>query len=232
MSEPRTTAFLAGLIEQPITHGALFEQALTHRSAGGPNNERLEFLGDALLGFVIAAWLWRHLPEADEGALSRARAALVKQEALAVRARALALGEQLRLGSGEWRNGGHERDSILADAFEALLGAYYLDQGFAAAERLILRLFAEPLAALAEHTPGKDPKTRVQEWLQARHLPLPEYTVVAIAGKPHNQHFAVRCRLPDSGVETLGEGTSRRRAEQQAATQMLALLIARDGGAT
>ncbi len=216
-------AFLANLVERPIQQPELFTQALTHRSASSENNERLEFLGDALLGFVIAETLMHRFPEADEGALSRARASLVKQEALAARARALKLGDQLRLGSGELRTGGYTRDSILADAFEALLGAYYLDQGFAAAERLILRLFADPLAAVSE-APKKDPKTRLQEYLQGLHLNLPEYEVVATTGKQHDQRFTVRCRLLNSTTETLGEGTSRRRAEQQAASHMLELL--------
>ncbi len=218
---PRLDPLLQNLIDNTIERLDLFEQALTHRSAGSHNNERLEFLGDALLGFVIADKLLRQFPTANEGDLSRARAALVKEESLATQARALNLGHYLRLGSGELRTGGYARDSILADAFEALLGAVYLDQGFPAAEKLITKLFAVPLAQVATHLPGKDPKTRLQEWLQAQHRELPEYAVVDVSGKQHDQQFAVRCRLLDSGQETVGLGTSRRRAEQQAATQML-----------
>lgn len=229
---PALERFLLDLTGQTVASPGLFEQALTHRSLGRVNNERLEFLGDALLGFVIAEALMRRFPDADEGALSRARSALVKQESLAAQARALHLGERLRLGSGELRTGGHTRDSILADAFEALIGAVYLDQGFTAAEALILRLFAEPLRHVAAHLPDKDPKTQLQEWLQSQHRPLPEYEVVEIAGKQHDQRFAVRCRLRDAEVtreadasaETIGSGTSRRRAEQAAASAMLARL--------
>lgn len=198
-----------------------FEQALTHRSAGAHNNERLEFLGDALLGFVIAEALWQRFPEADEGRLSRARATLVRQESLAEQARALQLGDYLRMGSGEVRTGGHTRDSILSDAFEALLGAYYLDQGFAAAQTLILRLFADGLQQVAVKAPSKDPKTQLQEALQADQRPLPEYDVMDVSGKPHQQRFVVRCSLPDTGQASQGIGSSRRRAEQQAAETML-----------
>jgi ribonuclease-3 len=203
---------------------ALFEQALTHRSSGAHNNERLEFLGDALLGLVIAEALWQRFPDADEGRLTRARASLVKQESLAAQARALALGDYLRMGSGEVRTGGHARDSILSDAFEALLAAYYLDQGFAAAKALILRLFDARLAQAALGAPVKDPKTRLQEWLQAAQRPLPDYQVVEVSGKPHQRHFVVCCSLPDSAQETRGFGDSRRRAEQAAAEAMLALV--------
>jgi ribonuclease-3 len=204
-----------------------FEQALTHRSAGACNNERLEFLGDALLGFVIAEALWQRFPDADEGRLSRARATLVRQESLAEQARALDLGDYLRMGSGEVRTGGHTRDSILSDAFEALLGAYYLDQGFAAAQALILRLFADGLHRVAVSAPVKDPKTRLQEALQAEQRLLPEYAVTEVSGQPHQQQFVVRCLLPDIGLESQGIGRSRRRAEQQAAATMLEQL-ARD----
>jgi ribonuclease-3 len=221
---PPFIPFIESLTGQTPTHPELFEQALTHRSASGNNNERLEFLGDALLGLVIADALWHQFPVANEGELSRGRATLVKKESLAEQARALGLGDYLRLGSGELRTGGYARDSILADAFEALLGAVYLDQGIQVAEQLILRLFADQLHGLGQQSPVKDPKTRLQEYLQAQHLGLPEYEVVAITGKQHNQHFVVCCRLPNGEQETIGEGTSRRRAEQLAATNMLAIL--------
>lgn len=204
----------------------LFEQALTHRSAGRHNNERLEFLGDALLGFVIAEALWQRFPDADEGQLTRARASLVKQESLANEARALELGGYLRMGSGEIRTGGQARDSILSDAFEALLGAYYLDRGFDEAQALILRLFAPGLARAARGAPVKDPKTRLQESLQAAQRELPLYEVTDISGKPHQRQFVVRCVLPDTAWQTQGRGQSRRHAEQQAAEAMLARLAA------
>ncbi|MBK1649959.1 ribonuclease III [Rhabdochromatium marinum] len=209
------------LSDRPPTRPELFELALTHRSIGRHNNERLEFLGDALLGFVIAEALWQRFPQADEGRLTRARASLVKQESLAAQARALELGDYLRMGSGEVRTGGHARDSILSDAFEALMGAYYLNHGFAATSALILRLFAEGLERVANSAPVKDPKTRLQEALQARQHALPEYEVVDVSGKPHQRHFVVRCRLPDSAEQSQGVGESRRRAEQQAAEAML-----------
>lgn len=200
---------------------ALFEQALTHRSAGPVNNERLEFLGDALLGFVIAEALWDRYPDADEGRLTRARASLVNQESLAWQARALALGEQLRMGSGEIRTGGHARDSILSDAFEALLAAYYLEWGFDAARALILRLFDTCLEDAARAAPVKDAKTRLQERMQAEQRPLPEYEIIEVGGKPHERRFSVRCSLPDTEEASQGIGNSRRRAEQQAAEIML-----------
>jgi ribonuclease-3 len=202
----------------------LLRQALTHRSAGAGNNERLEFLGDALLGFVIAQALWDRFPAADEGQLSRMRATLVKQDSLAGLARGLSLGDYLRLGAGELRTGGHARDSILADALEALLAAVYLDQGFEAARGLILGIFGAALDGLSSGAWGKDPKTRLQELLQSRRRPLPEYQVTDIAGTQHAQVFRVRCVLTDDGTVALGDGTSRRRAEQQAAETLLRLL--------
>ncbi|MEJ2325869.1 MAG: ribonuclease III [Chromatiaceae bacterium] len=202
----------------------LYVQALTHRSAAGENNERLEFVGDALLGFVIAEALWERFPEADEGRLSRLRASLVKKESLAALARGLALSDHLRLGPGELRTGGHARDSILADALEAVLAAVYRDQGFDGARRVILGVFREALEATGKAGISKDPKTRLQEALQSRRRPLPEYEVLEVTGIQHAQSFRVRCRLPDDGRSAEGEGTSRRRAEQQAAESMLALL--------
>lgn len=205
---------------------ALLDEALTHSSAGMPNYERLEFLGDAMVGLVVAEALWRRCPGASEGELSRRRAALVKRESLASLARQLELGEYLRLGTGELRTGGHARDSNLADAFEALIGAVYVDQGFVVARDLILRLFDERIVRVAARSAMKDPKTRLQELLQARHLDLPEYEVIAVTGEQHAQRFVVRCRLPGLGLETRADGTSRRRAEQQAAELMLDELAA------
>jgi len=202
----------------------LLERALTHRSAAADNNERLEFLGDALLGFVIAEYLVDCLPSADEGRLSRLRASLVKKESLAQLARGLDLGAFLRLGSGELRTGGHARDSILADALEAVFAAVYLDQGFEGARHVILSVFQDPLAAVGNEEAVKDPKTRLQELLQARRRPLPQYEIFRVTGSQHEQRFQVRCALTDGAEVTDGEGTSRRRAEQDAAMRMLALL--------
>jgi ribonuclease III len=200
----------------------LLDQALTHRSAGGVNNERLEFLGDALIGFVVAEALVGCLPEADEGTLSRMRAALVKREALAALARGLGLGEYLRLGAGELRTGGYNRDSILADALEAVLGAVYLDGGFDTARTVAMGLFGASLGEVSAAPAGKDPKTQLQELLQAQRRPIPEYQVLSIEGSQHAQAFRVSCLLPDEGTCTQGEGSSRRRAEQAAAQAMLA----------
>ncbi|MBK1693960.1 ribonuclease III [Chromatium weissei] len=200
---------------------ALFEQALTHRSAGALNNERLEFLGDALIGFLIAEVLLEKFPDANEGTLSRMRASLVKRESLAELARELKLGDYLRLGAGELRTGGHARDSILADALEAVLGAIYLDGGFIAARHVVLALFAHRLNAISATQSEKDPKTQLQEWLQSRRRALPEYIVVAVNGDQHNQLFTVRCQLSDALISSIGTGSSRRRAEQSAAELML-----------
>ena len=205
---------------------ALLEQALTHRSAAGPaaSNERLEFLGDAVLGLVAAELLYHRFPRAEEGELSRRRAWLVREQTLAEIARELELGGLLRLGPGELRSGGFRRDSILADALEAVLGAVYLDGGLGAARRVVERLLGERLA----HQPGpgalKDPKTRLQEWLQARRRPLPTYRVVEVGGVEHARRYTVACEVEGLGEPTLGEGTSRRRAEQAAAARALAEL--------
>jgi ribonuclease-3 len=215
---------VASLTGAPPRSLALIEQALTHRSAGPVNNERLEFLGDALLGFVIAEALLQRFPDASEGELTRRRATLVNREALARIARAMALGDHLRLDVGALRTGGHARDSVLSDGLEALIGAVYLDQGFSTAKRMVLSVFAEAIADTSRHEARKDPKTRLQEWLQARRRCLPEYSVTAITGEQHAQRFTVCCRLPDDGFSCVGDGSSRRRAEQQSAETMLALL--------
>jgi len=212
---------LARILGRPAISEDLLRQALTHRSAGTGNNERLEYLGDALLGFVIAEALWERFPQADEHLLTRMRAALVREETLTRLARGLALGDYLRLGAGEARTGGHTRDSILADALEAVLAAVYLDQGLDAVREVVLSVFHEPLADLRPELVTKDPKTRLQELLQSRHRPLPEYQVAEIGGTQHAQLFRVRCVLPDDGTLALGDGTSRRRAEQQAAETLL-----------
>lgn len=202
----------------------LLAQALTHRSAQSQNNERLEFLGDALLGFVVAEALWQRIPDADEGRLSRLRASLVNKESLAALAREMDLGDYLHLGAGELRSGGHARDSILADALEAIFAAIYLDKGFEPAREVILTLLSAPLERAVAAGTLKDPKTRLQELLQADRRPLPRYSVLNVTGSAHEQLFRVRCALADGGEVAEGEGTSRRRAEQKAAERMLGLL--------
>jgi ribonuclease-3 len=195
----------------------LLSQALTHRSHGVPHNERLEFLGDSVLNCVIAAELFLRFGRLTEGDLSRLRANLVRQEALHQVAQGLALGEHLRLGEGELKSGGSARPSILADAFEALVGAVFLDGGFAAARETIRRLYEPLLAGLDPKTLGKDPKTLLQELLQARRIALPQYSVVATQGAAHNQQFEVECLIAELSVRTLGSGGTRRAAEQDAA---------------
>jgi len=199
--------------EQP----ALLEQALTHRSHGTPHNERLEFLGDSVLNCVVATELCRRFGGATEGELSRLRANVVRQETLHQIAQGLALGEYLRLGEGELKSGGFTRPSILADALEALFGAVFLDGGFAAAQEVVLRLYGSILRELDPRAPGKDPKTMLQELLQARHVALPKYLVVSTHGAAHNQQFEVECVVAQLSVRTTGSGSSRRIAEQEAA---------------
>lgn len=204
----------------------LLELALTHRSASGLNNERLEFLGDAVLGTVISHELYVRRPQAGEGMLSRLRARLVRRETLAEVAVQIQLGPHIRLGGGERRTGGHQRTSILANALEAVFGAIYLDGGMEAAQRVILSLFATRLQSLPGEAELTDPKTRLQEWLQARGYVPPTYRLAAVTGKAHAQTFEVVCALPVLGMEVPGHGASRRAAEQQAAARALALLEA------
>jgi ribonuclease-3 len=200
---------------------ALFSAALTHRSAARSHNERLEFLGDAVLNLSIAEQLYRSLPQATEGDLSRLRAWLVSSQPLAQTAAEIGVGEVLRLGSGELKTGGFRRESILADALEALLGAVYLDGGLGETMRVITRLFAWRLAHLPQTDDLKDSKTRLQEHLQSRGLPLPGYEVVRTEGEIHAQTFWVRCDVPTLGLTATGQGLSRRRAEQEAAAEVL-----------
>jgi ribonuclease III len=203
----------------------LLAQALRHRSAGVPHNERLEFLGDSIVNMLVAQTMFERWPKADEGALTRARSALVCEGALAVIARQLELGPRLVLGPGELKSGGFRRDSILADAVEAVIAAIYLDAGFETCRQVVLPWFEASIAALpATGKPEKDPKTRLQEWLQARQKPLPHYELISESGDDHAKHFHVRCTLVDPTLVSEGEGTSRRIAEQQAAGAALALL--------
>lgn len=205
---------------------ALLEAALTHRSAGGSHNERLEFLGDAVLNCVVARLVFREFASANEGDLSRFRASLVSGEALAVIAAEIDLGHHVRLGSGELKSGGFRRKSILADALEALFGAIYLDGGFDAAAEVIERLFMARLDRLPSAAELKDPKTRLQELVQAKALPLPVYTVEAVSGEAHSQTFQVVCAVESLGLRATGIGPSRRRAEQAAANEILMRLSA------
>ena len=200
---------------------SLVDQALTHRSAGGTNNERLEFLGDSILGFIIADELFKNLAGADEGSMSRYRSSLVKGVTLAEIAREIDLGNYLLLGPGELRSGGHTRDSILADALEAVFAAVYLDGGYVAARKVILDLYKNRLVEIQSKKPQKDPKTRLQEYLQARQYKLAEYSVIEITGEQHNQNFTVRCVIDDLGLDAVSQGHSRRKAEQKAASKLL-----------
>ncbi len=217
---------LAKTLGHDFAEPGLLEQALTHRSSGGSHNERLEYLGDAILGFVIADLLYQRFPQADEGLLTRSRASLVRRETLADLANELSLSQYLLMGSGELRTGGQSRTSTLADAMEAVLGALYLDAGLDAVRRLIERLFDPRIQALDSHDLDKDPKTRLQELLQSQGRPLPRYETLNVTGPAHQQTFEVRCQLEDAEYQTLGEGSNKRQAEQAAATALLARLHA------
>ncbi len=205
---------------------ALLKQALTHRSHGMPNYERLEFLGDGLLNFVVARLLYQQFTALPEGDLSRLRAGLVNQKTLADLAASLSIGEHLRLGEGEVKSGGFRRPSMLADAFEALVGAIYLDGGFAAAEKVLGQLFKPLLDAIDPQSQGnKDPKTRLQELLQGKRLALPRYSILAVDGEAHEQHFRVECVIEQLDIRSSGDGPTRRAAEQAAAESAHALAI-------
>jgi ribonuclease-3 len=208
---------------------ALLQQALTHRSFGQPNNERLEFLGDSVLNCVIAMALFGRFGELHEGELSRARASLVRQEALHRIALGLELGEQLRLGEGELKSGGSRRPSILADALEAVFAAVFLDAGFDAAKGVIDALYVPLVNEVDPRKPAKDPKTALQELLQGRRIALPAYTMQQVLGEAHAQEFEVACEIPKLGIRTLGRGASRRAAEQQSAELALAVALAELG---
>lgn len=217
-------ARLCRALHYEFRNPALLQDALTHRSAGAHNNERLEFLGDAILSFVITNQLYVRFPHDDEGTLSRYRARLVKGETLAAAARRLHLGEYLRLGPGELKSGGFDRDSILANAIEAIIGAVYLDGGLEPAGTLVLDMLQQPLENVAAVGGVKDPKTLLQELLQARRAPLPEYIVAKISGEPHAQFFTVTCAIEGLAQPVVGTGASRRKAEQDAAQKALKLL--------
>lgn len=202
----------------------LLVSALTHRSVPKNNNERLEFLGDSIVNFIAAELLYNQFGYANEGELSRLRTMLVRGETLAELARQLKVGEHLYLGTGEMRSGGAHRESILADALEAIIAAIYLDGGMEACKVCVSSWFAPIMAELLQHKVGKDPKTQLQEYLQAKSIALPQYHVSAIDGKAHEQLFTVECIIPEIEKKTEGKGTSRRRAEQQSAEIMLSVL--------
>lgn len=200
---------------------ALLLQALTHRSANNKHNERLEFLGDSILSFVIANELYHRFPQVDEGDMSRMRATLVRGNTLSEIAREFELGECLFLGPGELKSGGFRRDSILADAVEALIGGIFLDSDIKTIERLILAWYQSRLAEISPGDKQKDPKTRLQEYLQGHHLPLPSYLVVQVRGEAHDQEFTIHCQVTGLEEPVVGIGSSRRKAEQIAAEKAM-----------
>lgn len=216
---------LSNRLGHVFTDSSLLQQALTHRSAHRQrNNERLEFLGDAQLGQIVARWLFDHFPDASEGQLTRMRAALVRGQTLAEVGRELDLGSCMVLGSGEMKSGGHRRDSILADALEAVIGAIVLDAGADVCRERVLAWFSGRLAEISPQSSGKDAKTRLQELLQARQQPVPVYEVIAVQGQAPQQQFEVRCQLTGHDQSFTAKGGSRRRGEQAAATLALAWL--------
>lgn len=226
---PTKTFQRGDLIGHAFNDPGLLQQALTHRSAGTPNNERLEFLGDSIVNMMVAQALYERWPKADEGALTRARAELVREGALAVIARELQLGDRLILGPGEMKTGGHRRDSILADALEAVVAAIYLDAGFETCRAQVLPWFVPAMEALPPaHKVGKDAKTRLQEWLQGRQKPLPVYALICESGEDHAKTFRVSCTLSQPPISAEGEAGSRRAAEQLAADDALRQLKADD----
>ena len=219
-------ATLENRLDHHFGDAALLEQALTHRSHGARHNERLEFLGDSVLNFVVAAMLFERYSKIDEGDLSRLRANLVKQASLADIAQRLELSQYLRLGEGELKSGGFRRPSILADTVEAIFGAVFLDAGFEAARRVIVRQYQPVLASVDPKTLGKDAKTLLQEFLQGRKLALPLYAVVATHGAAHSQQFEVECAIPALDIKVMAPGASRRAAEQSAAKLALEAALA------
>lgn len=208
-------------LEYTFLNTSLLDNALTHRSHSGPNNERLEFLGDSLLNFIVAEMLFNHFPQASEGDLSRLRAALVRGETLAEIAREFALGDYLNLGEGELKSGGFRRSSILADALEAIIGAIYLDGGIEACKNCVSRWMEHRISGLSLVTGGKDAKSQLQEWLQARKKPLPLYAVVDTQGDSHNQLFTVSCSVVLVDEVTTATASNRKNAEKEAAHLML-----------
>lgn len=218
------SAELANVLGYPFQQPELLQLALTHRSCGGEHNERLEFLGDAVVNFVIAEILYHMFPKATEGDLSRWRAVLVNRDTLADLAKKFDIGPHLILGAGEIRSGGSERHSILSCAMEAIIGAVYLDGGYLATYERIADWYESLLQTLSTASSHKDPKTLLQEYLQRKRMPLPVYTVESTEGEAHQQVFVVSCAVQGVTEKPLGRGTSRRRAEQEAAQAMLGVL--------
>lgn len=218
----RLSRRLAYVFRQPD----LLIQALTHRSCGASNNERLEFLGDAVVNLVMADALYGRFPQLSEGELTRLRVRLVRAETLAAVAREIQLGDLLHLGPGELKSGGFDRDSILADSFEAVVGAIYRDGGYGEVHRILMALFDSRLVGIDVHAKAKDAKTLLQEFLQARGLDLPQYELLAITGQDHEQYFKVACRVSGLSEATEGQGSTRRVAEQEAARLALKRLSA------
>ncbi len=214
-------------LDYTFNDSGLLRRALTHRSKSAENYERLEFLGDSILEFTISAELYDRHPDLSEGKLTRLRSSLVKKETLAEIARQIGLGDYLQLGSGELKSGGFDRESILADALEAVFGAVYLDDGIDSAQRVILYLYRDILQGVTPKSLEKDPKTQLQEYLQKRSQLLPVYQMHEVEGAQHKQLFVVECIVPGLGMPVRGKGSSRRKAEQQAASKVLELLNAR-----
>lgn len=228
MTESAALQALQRRLGHHFARPTLLVQALTHRSFGAEHNERLEFLGDAVLSLGVSALLYERFSGSDEGDLTRVRAHLVREDSLHRAALALGLPEVLRLSEGEGRGGGAQRPSILADAVEALIGAVFLDGGYAPAQTVVQRLFGEVIQSTEADSWAKDAKTELQEWLQARRISVPAYRITATRGQAHAQTFEVECAVPSLGLAERGEGRSRRIAEQEAARRLLELLKAND----
>ncbi len=220
-----TVERLQNTLGYQFNESALLSQALTHRSYSNKNNERLEFLGDGVLNFIIAHQLFERFPKLPEGDLSRLRAQLVKEATLFEIAQTLKIGELLNLGEGELKSAGWRRPSILSDALEAIIGATYLEGGFPSAEALVLKLYADKLGSINPQSIDKDAKSKLQEYLQSKKLALADYKVMSIEGEAHAQTFKVSCTISKLNIETQGEGTSRRNAEQQAAQLALEAIL-------
>lgn len=212
---------LQKILGYTYTQKNLLTQALTHRSASSKHNERLEFLGDSILSFVIANALYKHFPYVNEGDMSRMRATLVRGNTLAKIAHEFDLGEYLKLGQGELKSGGFRRESILANTVEAIIGSIFLDSNINITEKLILKWYDKRLNKISPGYAQKDPKTRLQEYLQSKHLPLPNYLIIQVYGEAHNQLFTIQCKISGINKHIVGIGTSRRKAEQDAAHRVL-----------
>lgn len=224
---PKKLPRLFALLESEVRESELFQKAITHRSASKKNNERLEFLGDSVLSVVITEHLFNAMPEAAEGELSRLRSHLVKGDTLAKLAAENSLGDYLKLGAGELKSGGFRRESIMEDALEAIIGAVFHIKGFDYTKQFLLDLFHEQLSNLPDPESLKDAKSRLQEWLQSRSFPVPEYSVIDIAGEAHDQTFTAQCRIDALEITTQAKGSSRRKAEQLAATDALEQVLGR-----